>query len=139
MPKLFYSIVCAAAWLVIVNAQDVIYHDEPRELWRKTFSAIGQGNGVYLTPSSEKLVAVSRSGILRAYNPADGQVLWTFSPPLLGGGSVSCQGGITFVEKAGATYLAYMVIDTNQGEGQVSTCVTSDNRMTAQLSFVLTN
>ena len=97
-------------------AQDLIYHDQPRRIWSKTFNAIGEGNGVYLTPARDKLIAVSRTGILRAYDPANGDVLWTFSPPLMGGGSTSCQSGISFFDASSSTHLAYMVIDTVAGQ-----------------------
>lgn len=108
-------LLCCLLWavaFVLVQGQGLTYHSSPREIWRQTFNAIGEGNGVYLTPTHDMLVAVSRVGILRAYNPDGGEILWTFSPPLIGGGSVSCQSGITFVETSAATYLAYMVVDT---------------------------
>ena len=92
--------------------EQLVYNKEPRELWRQTFNAVGEGNGVFLTPAKDKLIAVSRAGILRAYNPTDGRVEWTYSPTLVTGGSVSCHSGITFVETLSSTYLAYMVIDT---------------------------
>lgn len=98
-------------WPVRTHGQELVYHEQPRRVWSKTFNAIGEGNGVYLTPAQDKLIAVSRSGILRAYDPTNGDVLWTFSPPLMDGGSTSCQSGITFVEGSESTYLAYMVID----------------------------
>lgn len=104
-------------WVTSVCAQDLIYHDNPREIWRNTFNAIGVGNGVFLSPSKDALVVVSRAGILRAYDPADGSDLWTFSPPLLAGTSFRCQSGITFVETPQATtYLAYMIVDNAAGE-----------------------
>ena len=99
-----------------VCSQDLLYHEKPREIWRKTFNAIGEGNGVFLSPFKDKLMVVSRAGILRAYDPADGRVLWTFSPPLMEGTSFSCQSGITFVETPEATYLTYMIVDNAAGE-----------------------
>jgi hypothetical protein len=97
-------------------AQDLLYHDEPRWLWSVTFNAIGEGNGLYMTPQKDKLIAVSRSGIVRAYTPMDGNVLWTFSPPPIDGGSVSCQSGATFVETSASSFLVYMIIDRVAGE-----------------------
>jgi hypothetical protein len=116
---------CILFWtstvLTLALGQGLVYHDQPVEKWRKTFNAIGEGNGVFLSPPGDMLVAVSRLGIVRAYDPADGGVLWTFSPPLIGGGSISCQSGITFVYTETLAYLAYMVTDTVAGE--VSTYV----------------
>lgn len=112
-------------WSVLVTTlaqgQELVYLDEPREIWRKTFNAIGEGNGVYLTPSRDTLVAVSRAGILRAYDPADGAVLWTFNPPLVQGASYWSQGGVTFAQTPSLEYLAYMVIHTIAQN--VQTCV----------------
>ena len=110
-----------ALWPVLTQAQEIIYHNEPRRAWTKTFNSIGEGNGVYLTPARDKLIAVSRAGILRAYDPASGDVLWTFSPPLMDGGSTICQSGVTFIEGASSTLLAYMLVDTVAG--QDTTCV----------------
>lgn len=105
------------AWIVAsVRAQDLVYHDRPREIWRRTFNAVGEGNGVFLSPAEDRLVVVSRAGILRAYDPANGNDLWTFSPPLVDGRSFSCQSGITFVETSQSTYLAYMIVDSFAGE-----------------------
>eukprot|EP00977_Amphora_coffeiformis_P002529 scaffold473_cov156-Amphora_coffeaeformis.AAC.11 len=108
--------VLSTIWVISVCTQDLLYHDKPHEIWRNTFNAIGEGNGVFLTPSKDKLVVVSRAGILRAYDPADGSDLWTFSPPLMEGTSFSCQSGITFVETPQATYLTYMIVDNAAGE-----------------------
>ena len=134
MTKLFCWIHLLLVLPALVQSQSLVYHDAPREVWRKTFNAIGEGNGVYLTPSGDKLIAVSRAGILRAYDPTDGSVLWTYSPSLMDGGSVSCQSGITFIETFLTTHLAYMVMDTVAG--QVSTCVQKDkSSMCRDLSF----
>ena len=115
MMRLFRSLFLTV-WVASVRAQDLIYHDKPREIWRNTFNSIGEGNGVFLSPSKDKLVVVSRAGILRAYDPANGGDLWTFSPPLIAGRSFSCQSGITFVETSQSTYLAYMIVDSVAGE-----------------------
>ena len=109
-------LVWLACLLVSGQSQELFYHDQPHETWRMTFNSIGEGNGLYLTPAKDKLIAVSRSGILRSFSPSDGSVQWTFSPPLISGGSVSCLGGLTFVETVASTYLAYMVVDTINGE-----------------------
>lgn len=107
--------------LISTQGQELVYLDEPRELWRFTFNAIGEGNGVYLSPSNDKLVAVSRAGILRAYDPAYGSTLWTFNPPFVQGASYRCLGGVTFAQTTTLEYLAYMVIYTVDLD--VQTCV----------------
>ena len=105
-------------WPVVVTtqAQEIIYHEEPRRVWTEVFNAVGQGNGVYLTPTRDKLVAVSSVGTIKAFSTS-GSVLWIFSPPLIDGRRTSCQSGIIFAEDASSsTYLAYMVMDTVAGQ-----------------------
>ena len=107
MKQLFRFLLLSAVGLGLVKCQedgDIIYHSTPKEVWRKTFNAIGQGNGVYLA-APDLLVAVSRAGIVRGFNPSDGTILWTFSPLALTGGSVSCQGGMTLMEPPSSTAL----------------------------------
>jgi hypothetical protein len=72
--RLVSLLLAAAAVCAAQNA--TTYLDEPVESWRAEFPSIGIGNGVFASPSGDMVVAVASNGLVRAYQPSNGDVLW---------------------------------------------------------------
>lgn len=71
------GVILLSAMAAICAGQDATkYLDEPVESWRSEFPATGMGNGVFVSPNGDMVVAVASSGLVRAYRPSNGEILW---------------------------------------------------------------
>lgn len=76
------------------------------QLWSQfATDGIDKGNGVFLSPSGDLAVVVSRNGAVSAFNPATGVPVWSFPTPSATSNSTS---GAFFVSGA-SPYIAYCV------------------------------
>ena len=99
-----------------VLCDELEYLDPPLETWRRSFLSVGPRNCVFMAPTGDMLVAVSEAGIVEAYEPLSGSVLWTFSPESISGMTTSSQSGITFAFHADVPYLAYSITYVNASD-----------------------
>lgn len=60
----------------VLESPTTTYLDEPVESWRAEFPSMDIGNGVFVSPSGDMVVAVGSNALVRAYQPSNGEVLW---------------------------------------------------------------
>ena len=76
--------------------------DMVAETWNAQGSAVGQGNGAFMSPDGQTLAVISRDCSVVAYDPASGTSKWTHTPT----GTVECLGGLWFA----GSYVAYSAV-----------------------------
>ena len=72
-----------------------------------------EGNGLYLSPRGDLLVATSFDATVRAFDPHTGHIVWTYQPNSLGY-PMRCFGGVTFNMEAATPYLVVAIADKAQ-------------------------
>jgi len=80
----------------------------------ETPHGVFHGNGVFLTPDYENVIAVSEFGKMIAYNADSGDWLWDYDPPAAGVPTavISSSAGVTF----GSAYMVYAVNYVGDGD-----------------------
>lgn len=101
------------------SSGDLTYLDGPRLLWNEFTFEVSQRNGVFLSPDESMLVATSVDGLVRAFAPLTGLLLWEFQPPSRGF-SIRCQSGVTFNYIADEPYIVYSIIDDAGGTNEAT-------------------
>lgn len=91
------------------------YLDEPMLLWQNVTtdnsgSGVQAGNGLYMSPDKDMLVSTSLDGTVRAFDPASGDIFWTYTPNSLGL-PIRCFSGVTFSVNGPRPYLVYAIAD----------------------------
>ena len=98
----------ASALLVALMSCSTVVHgyftsvDMLAESWTATGSAVGEGNGAFMSPDGQTLAVISRDCSVVAYDPTSGTAKWTHTPT----GTVECPGGLWFV----GSYMAYSAV-----------------------------
>jgi hypothetical protein len=89
--------------------QQSIEYITPQEAWRVPYLPMQRGNGVYMEPNGEILVAVSYYADVSAMNPLTGDLVWDYTPNLASGAILTTSSGITFNSLANPPYLVFAV------------------------------
>jgi outer membrane protein assembly factor BamB len=104
----YATVLWTVSWLLCgSNAISTTYHsgDRVQVAWQVSTSPVGKGNGAFLSPRGDVLVAVSSDGLVRALDPQNGEALWTYpSTP----GTTSSSGAF-FSPNAPIPYVAYCI------------------------------
>ena len=117
-----------ATLISITNAQPpddefFSYLPTPTLLWSEfatsSTNGVQQGNGLYMSPDGQMLVATSFDGTVRAFEPQTGAILWTYQPDSIGL-QYRCFSGVTFNYQADPKYLVYAIADGAQSREDTS-------------------
>jgi PQQ enzyme repeat len=101
----YATVLWTVSWLLCgSNAISTTYHsgDQVQVAWQVSTSPVGKGNGAFLSPRGDALVVLSSDGQVRALDPEDGELLWSY-PSTPGATSSS---GVFFSPNAPIPYVA---------------------------------
>jgi hypothetical protein len=117
MFPMFAKIVTILAAVVsTTNAQityltpDEIAASATTPVWSGSASAVGEGNGVYLSPDGALAVVVSTDATVKAFNSLDGTVVWTFPAPTT---TATSLGGAFFCYASTTPFVLYSYVDAD--------------------------
>jgi outer membrane protein assembly factor BamB len=82
---------------------------EASHLWERVVSGtVLEGNGVFLSPSEDRLIVASSNGGVTALEPSSGSIQWEYEPSLPGDPTLTSNSGISFTTfNAPSSYLVY--------------------------------
>lgn len=80
----------------VFGQEEDAFFAEPEPRWTQVFEAMGDNNGIVVSPDNQSLYLTSSLGNLRALNPSTGETYWTYAPTGDGTQPFSTNGEATF-------------------------------------------
>jgi hypothetical protein len=109
------TVLLVALGISQAGAQDAVnpLRDSPLLIWTKDIgNGVLQGNGVFLTPNGNHLIATSEFGAVTCLDALTAETVWEYVPSSVEGSIVRSRSGVAFTtENALEPYMVYSVDD----------------------------